>query len=85
MFIREDLPTFDLPMNATSGSLWAGFCETIVLLPANLALEILVPGFICSEKVKFELQNWRKDSKKIRSMKKDGENISGRRRNVLSW
>ena len=28
------------------------------------------------KKLKFELQNWRKDSKKIRSMKKDGENIS---------
>ena len=46
MFISEDFPTLDLPMKANSGNLRDGFCSTFVLLPANFALVIFIPGFI---------------------------------------
>ena len=42
MFIRDDFPTLDLPMKANSGSLRAVCCSTRVLLPANIALKILM-------------------------------------------
>ena len=40
--MREDLPTFDLPMNANSGNLCFGFSEILVLLPANNASVIFM-------------------------------------------
>lgn len=42
MFMREDLPTFDLPMNANSGNFCFGFSEILVLLPANNASVIFM-------------------------------------------
>ena len=42
MLISEDFPTFDLPMNANSGNLAAGLSDTLVLLPANVALVIFI-------------------------------------------
>ncbi len=40
--MREDLPTFDLPMNANSGNFCFGFSEILVLLPANNASVIFM-------------------------------------------
>ena len=42
LLISDDLPTFDLPMNANSGNRLFGFCETFVLLPANFASETFI-------------------------------------------
>ena len=42
MLISEDFPTFDLPMNANSGNLAADLSDTLVLLPANVALVIFI-------------------------------------------
>lgn len=43
MFIREDLPTFDRPMKAISGSFCLGFPPTSVLLLTNVASVIFIP------------------------------------------
>jgi hypothetical protein len=40
--IREDLPTFDRPMKANSGSAGDGFLSVRVLLPANRAETIFI-------------------------------------------
>lgn len=37
MFISEDFPTFDLPINAYSGTLESGHCETFALLISYFA------------------------------------------------
>ena len=37
MLISDDLPTFERPMNANSGSLREGFWLALVQLPANFA------------------------------------------------
>ena len=42
MLIRDDLPTFDLPMNANSGNFCLGFSEIRVLLPENNASVIFI-------------------------------------------
>ena len=42
MLIRDDLPTFDLPMNANSGSFAAGFWSVLVLLCTKRASVILI-------------------------------------------
>ena len=42
MLIKEDLPTFDLPMKANSGNLSAGFWLILVLLPAKEASLIFI-------------------------------------------
>lgn len=43
-FIRDDLPTLLRPMNANSGSLTAGFPDTVALLQTNFAEVIFIPG-----------------------------------------
>jgi hypothetical protein len=40
--INEDLPTLDLPINANSGALSLGLWSSFWLLPANVALVILI-------------------------------------------
>ena len=40
--MREDFPTFDLPMNANSGSLAFGLSLSFWLLPAKAALFIFI-------------------------------------------
>jgi len=40
--MREDLPTFDLPMKANSGNFCFGFSEILVLLPENNASVIFI-------------------------------------------
>lgn len=42
MFIRDDFPTFDLPMKANSGKDCAGLSDILVLLPANNASVIFI-------------------------------------------
>ena len=42
MFISEDLPTLDLPMNANSGNFCLGFSDILVLLPENNASVIFI-------------------------------------------
>jgi hypothetical protein len=42
MFISEDLPTLDLPMNANSGNFCFGFSDILVLLPENNASVIFI-------------------------------------------
>jgi hypothetical protein len=42
IFMREDLPTFDLPMKANSGNFCFGFSDILVLLPANNASLIFI-------------------------------------------
>ena len=42
MLIREDLPTFDLPMTANSGCFEGGHCETAVLLFTKSAVLTLL-------------------------------------------
>ncbi len=37
IFMSEDLPTLDLPMNANSGNRCFGLSDTLVLLPAKSA------------------------------------------------
>ena len=42
MLINDDLPTFDLPMNANSGNFCFGFSDIRVLLPENNASVIFI-------------------------------------------
>ena len=42
MLIRDDLPTFDLPMKANSGNFCFGFSEILVLLPEKSASVIFI-------------------------------------------
>lgn len=42
ILMRDDFPTFDLPMKANSGNFLRGFCDTLVLLPENTAVEIFI-------------------------------------------
>jgi hypothetical protein len=42
MLMRDDLPTFDLPMKANSGNFCFGFSEILVLLPAKRASVIFI-------------------------------------------
>ena len=42
IFIRDDFPTFDLPIKANSGNFCFGFSEIRVLLPANSASVIFI-------------------------------------------
>lgn len=44
MLIREDFPTLERPMKAISGSLLPGLPFKVVLLPANAAFLIFIPG-----------------------------------------
>ena len=40
--MSDDLPTFDLPMNANSGNFCLGFSEILVLLPEKRASVIFI-------------------------------------------
>ena len=46
MLIRDDFPTFDLPMNANSGNFCFGFSETLVLLPEKRASVIFIKNYL---------------------------------------
>ena len=62
--MRDDFPTFDLPMKANSGSRTFGFSWVRVLLPAKVAWEIFINNTICkvsSPKGGFLLHYGRKD------------------------
>jgi hypothetical protein len=63
MFIREDLPTFDLPMKANSGNFCLGFSDILVLLPEKSASVIFIRGYV--------FQNVRKDMKFILFLMKE--------------
>jgi hypothetical protein len=54
MFMSDDFPTFDLPMNANSGNFCFGFSEILVLLPENNASVIFM---VVSESVGKGMKN----------------------------
>ena len=47
--IKEDLPTFDLPIKANSGSFLAGLPVTFWELPENIALIIFIEQILCGK------------------------------------
>ena len=46
MLIRDDLPTFDLPMNAYSGSAEVGHCASVSKLPKNSIFLITISNLL---------------------------------------
>ena len=74
--MRDDFPTFDLPMKANSGRRTFGFSWVRVLLPAKVAWEIFINNTFCNElspKGGFILHYGRKDRQILGFYKKEND------------